>query len=77
MKGKKVDTISYASCASCPYSGSIIDGYCDCPDAYTEQSKHCNIRKEMGKMSDLQKDNVNHKEHRKERRKQNEGHFTK
>ena len=44
---KKVDTISYTSCASCPYSGSIIDGYRDCPDAYTEQSKHCNIRKEM------------------------------
>lgn len=44
-KDKRVDSISYTSCVSCPYSGSIIDGYSDCPDAYTEQSKHCNIRK--------------------------------
>ncbi len=28
-------------CCSCPHSGSIIDGYRDCPDAYTEQAQHC------------------------------------
>lgn len=29
------------SCSACPRSGSIIDGYKDCPDAYTKQSQYC------------------------------------
>lgn len=29
------------NCSSCPYSGSIIDGVHECPDAYTEKAKHC------------------------------------
>jgi hypothetical protein len=28
-------------CCSCPHSGSIIDGYRDCPDAYTKQAQYC------------------------------------
>lgn len=28
-------------CSACPRSGSIIDGYKDCPDAYTKQSQYC------------------------------------
>lgn len=30
-------------CSSCPHSGSIIDGYVDCPDAYTKQSQYCRL----------------------------------
>lgn len=28
-------------CVNCPHSGSIIDGYKDCPDAYTNIAKYC------------------------------------
>ena len=42
---KKVDEIIKPihkhGCCSCPHSGSIIDGYRDCPDAYTEQAQYC------------------------------------
>lgn len=47
-EAKKVDEIinphnyTYKNgCCSCPHSGSIIDGYRDCPNAYTEQSRYC------------------------------------
>ncbi len=32
-----------SGCSSCSRSGSIIDGYVDCPDAYTEQSQYCGL----------------------------------
>lgn len=35
-------------CCSCPHSGSIIDGYRDCPDAYTKQSQYCGFYNKGG-----------------------------
>lgn len=32
-----------SGCSSCSHSGSIIDGYKDCPNAYTEQSQYCGL----------------------------------
>ena len=35
------DLFTGTGCISCPFSGSIIDGYKDCPDAYEKHAQFC------------------------------------